>query len=221
MGTGGGASHRATARTFGHMPTNLTGFRDFATQREAINWNINHNFAWNVWNAMTPAERTGIEEYTGNLYGRINTALREGHTPSPGLQNLIDGTTAGLSRFRAAENMMAYRGANLHWTANLLGGTEAQMSDPAFLRSRIGRTVVDKGFMSSGTHTDSAWYADVRYTIFVHKGISGMYVDPISLNSGEYEFLFNRDTSFRVHQIKTNDRGRIVELVLEAVRSKH
>ena len=98
---------------------------------------------------------------------------------------------------------------------------EIQMSDPAFLRSRIGRTVVDKGFMSSGTHTDSGWRNDVQYTIYVRKGISGMYVDPISLNSGEYEFLFNRDTSFRVHQIKTNDRGRIVELVLEAVRSKH
>ena len=48
-----------------------------------------------------------------------------------------------------------------------------------------------------------------------------MYVEPISLSNGEYEFLFNRDTHFIVHQIRTNDRGRIVEMVLEAKRSGH
>ena len=39
-------------------------------------------------------------------------------------------------------------------------------------------------------------------------------------NSGEYEFLFNRDTRFKVHGIKTNASGRITELVLEAVPTK-
>lgn len=56
--------------------------------------------------------------------------------------------------------------------------------------------------------------------IYVNKGVSGMYVDAISANSGEYEFLFNRDTRFKVHGIKTNASGRITELVLEAVPTK-
>ena len=59
-----------------------------------------------------------------------------------------------------------------------------------------------------------------KYTIFVRKGTKGMYVDPISLNSGEYEFLFNRDTTFKVHMIRTDSSGKIVELVLEAKKSK-
>ena len=80
--------------------------------------------------------------------------------------------------------------------------------------------VTDKGFMSSGTHKDSSWTADVDYTIFVRKGTKGMYVDPISMNSGEYEFLFNRDTTFKVHMIRTDSSGKIIELVLEAKKSK-
>ena len=118
------------------------------------------------------------------------------------------------------DDVITFRGANLHWTANLLGGTEAQMENAAFLRSRIGKTVVDKGFMSSGTHKDSSWSAAVDYTIFVHKGVRGMYVDPISENSGEYEFLFGRDTEFKVHMIRTGSNGRIRELVLEALPTK-
>lgn len=221
MGTGGAASHRATARTLGRIPASLSGFRSFASQVQAEVWNEANNYSWAVWRSMSAAERYGIEMYTGDSYAPMNTALREGRVPTADTQAMIDGATSGLAKFRAAEDMMAFRGANLHWTANLLGGTEAQMSDPAFLRSRIGRTVVDKGFMSSGTHPDSSWRNDVQYTIYVHKGISGMYVEPISLSNGEYEFLFNRDTHFIVHQIRTNDRGRIVEMVLEAKRSGH
>ena len=95
------------------------------------------------------------------------------------------------------------------------------MSDSAFLRSRIGKVVRDKGFMSSGTHPDSSWAADVTYKIYVNKGIKGMYVDPVSVNRGEYEFLFNRDTSFRVHSILTDSLGRITKMTLEAIRSRH
>ena len=46
------------------------------------------------------------------------------------------------------------------------------------------------------------------------------YVDPISANRGEKEFLFNRDTEFRVHAIKTGSGGRIRELVLEALPTR-
>ena len=65
----------------------------------------------------------------------------------------------------------------------------------------------------------SKWPADVTYKIYVNPGVSGMYVDPVSANQGEYEFLFNRDSKFKVHQIKTDGKGRIVELVLEALPS--
>ena len=218
MGGRGGGSHRGGGY-LGRDPM-FASFRTFATQDEAIRYHLANNFNWSTWNALTDEERNGIYQYTSYWYRDINTALREGHTPGGDVQRFIDGATSGLSKWVAAEDVITFRGANLHWTANLLGGTHEQMSDPAFLHSRIGKTVVDKGFMSSGTHTDSSWTADVNYKIYVNKGVSGMYVDEISANSGEYEFLFNRDTSFIVHHIKTRPDGRISDLVLEAVPKK-
>ena len=221
MGGRGGASHRSTNGIMGRMP-DQSGFLRFTTQDEAIRWHEQNTFNWNQWsNLLTDAERLGIQMYTGSSYATINTDLREGKISSTRIQNLINGATSGLSKWQTGQDMITFRGANLHWTANLLGGTETQMSDAAFLRSKIGKVVTDKGFMSSGTHKDSSWSAEVDYTIFVRKGTKGMYVDPISMNAGEYEFLFNRDTSFKVHMIRTDSTGKIVELVLEAIKSKH
>lgn len=204
----------------GRMP-NRPGFLRFGSQSAAAIWHEANSFSWDQWTRMlSDAERQGIQWYTGSWYSSMNTDLREGKPSSADVQRLIDGATSGLAKWKAAQDMVTFRGANLHWTANLLGGTEAQMSDAAFLRSRIGKTVTDKGFMSTGTHEDSAWYADVKYTIFTRKGVQGMYVDPISMNKGEYEFLFNRDTEFKVHMIRTNSSGQIIELVLEAKKSK-
>ena len=192
----------------------------FATQREAEAYHMAANFDRNKWdNMLSSEERNGIYQYTSYWYSDMNTSLRE-DMPDSSVANYIAGATAGLDKFEAADDVVTFRGANLHWTANLLGGTEAQMSNAAFLKSKIGKTVVDKDFMSSGTHQDSSWSADVNYTIFVNKGVRGMYVDPISANRGEKEFLFNRDTEFRVHAIKTGSGGRIRELVLEALPTR-
>ena len=219
MGSRGSSGNHFGARSFGRDPM-FSRFQAFATQQDAIRYHLANNFDWDKWNALLSDEQHGIVSYTSYWYSRINTALREGQTPAGNIQQMIDGATSGLNKWAAAGDVITYRGANLHWTANLLGGTEADLSNPAFLRSRIGRTVVDKGFMSSGTHQNSAWSSDVNYKIYVNKGVSGMYVDAISANSGEYEFLFNRDTRFKVHGIKTNASGRITELVLEAVPTK-
>ena len=192
----------------------------FATQREAEAYHAAANFDRNKWdNMLSSEERNGIYQYTSYWYSDMNTSLRE-DMPDSSVSNYIAGATAGLDKFEAADDVVTFRGANLHWTANLLGGTEAQMSNAAFLKSKIGKTVVDKGFMSSGTHQDSSWSADVKYTIFVNKGVRGMYVDPISANRGEKEFLFNRDTEFTVHAIKTGTGGRIRELILEALPTR-
>lgn len=221
MGGRGGASHRSSNGVImGRLP-NWPDFLQFATQRDAIQWHEQNNFNWERWNnELTDAERLGIESYTGSYYSKMNTNLREGWQSTDDIQQLIDGATSGLAKWQAAHDVVTFRGSSLHWTANLLGGTEAQMSDATFLKSKIGKMVTDKGFMSTGTHKDSSWSAEVDFTIFVRKGTSGMYVDPISTYQGEYEFLINRDTTFKVHMIRTDSSGNIVELVLEAMESK-
>ena len=189
MGGRGAHSRIHGGGIFGRMP-DLNGYLRFGTQFDAEQWHLAHSFDWDRWrNLLNDLERRGIIDYTGHWFSTINTNLREGKPSSAEVQQRIDGATSGLSKWVAAQDVITFRGANYHWTANLLGGTEAQLSDPAFLRSKIGKMVTDKGFMSAGTHEDSAWAADVRYTILTHKGVNGMYVDSISRNPGEYEFL--------------------------------
>ena len=135
-------------------------------------WHEQNSFNWDQWDhLLSDAERDGIRSYTGIWYSAMNTMLREGKPSAANVQKFIDGATSGLAKWQTAHDMVTFRGANLHWTANLLGGTETQMSDAAFLQSRIGMVVTDKGFMSTGTHQDSAWRADVKYTIFARKGV--------------------------------------------------
>lgn len=226
MGGRGGASHAHTPvvaanASFGQPFQNADQFLNFATQAEAEQWHLAHNFDWQKWNhVLTDAEREGVYNYTDAYFRPMNTSLRNDQ-PDSSVQAYIDSATSGLAAWENAANVVTYRGANYGWTANLLDGSEADLSDARFLASKIGKKVADKGFMSSGTHIDSAWTADVYYTIYVHEGISGMYVDPISAYSGEKEFLFNRDTTFIVHGIVTDDQGKIKNLVLEAVGSKH
>lgn len=219
MGSRGSSCVVTSSRIFGSLPISST-FRQFSTQYEASNYHTVMNFSQDTWSRLSNEEREGVYRYTGSWYGDMNTALREGTGTSGRIKSYIDGATEALKKFRAAEDVIVYRGANAHWTANLLGGTESQLQNARFLRSRIGKTVVDKGFMSTGTHQDSAW-SGINYTIFVHKGVEGMYVDPVSSNRGEKEFLFNRDVHFVVRQIKTDSRGRISNLVLEAMYTKH
>lgn len=223
MGGRGGQSHGRVQKnaTFGGDP-NLPGFLDFLDPYQAYDYHEQHNFSWDVWNRLLSAlERQGIYEYTDFYYSKINTTLRERKIPDALTDQQIKGATAGLAKSVVAEDVIVYRGGNAHWTADLLGGTEAQLSDAAFLQSRIGKVVTDLGFMSSGVSRYAAWSADVTYKIYVRKGTKAMYVDLISANRGERELLFNRDTSFKVHSIKTDSKGRIVELVLETVGSKH
>ena len=220
MGGRGGRSRIRSNGSFGRMP-DLSGYLQFLTQGEAEQWHLANSFDWDKWRSLlNDLERNGIIDYTGSWYSSMNTDLREGRLSPADVQQRIDGATSGLSKWLVQKDMITFRGANYHWTANLLGGTEAQLSDPAFLRKMIGKTVTDKGFMSAGTHEDSSWYADVQYTILTRKGVSGMYVDAISRNAGEYEFLYNRNTSFVVRSIKTDSNGKISELVIEAKPKK-
>lgn len=227
MGGRGGASHRQTSGSLingqlGNDPR-LPGFQAFINTIDADAWHMSNSFDWTRWNQLLSyAEREGIEEYTSFLYGTINAALRESEAASDYVDRIIQGAKAGLAKWAASQDFIAFRGANLHWTASLLGGTEDQLSDANFLRSRIGKRVTDKGFMSAAVTERAAWTGPnkVLYKIYVHKGTSGMYVEPITQSPGEYEFLFNSGSQFVVHEIKTDASGRILSMTLEAIPTR-
>ena len=86
MGTGGSSSHGRGGgppmrnAQFGRDPM-LPGYREFATQREAIDYHTANNFSMDRWrNGLTGDERQGIRNYTDywyihelcHLYGLLN-----------------------------------------------------------------------------------------------------------------------------------------------------
>ena len=218
MGGRGGSSHRIGGGFFGRMPLfrNVLSFLD---QWQATAYHELHNFSQAFWQNLMNAERNGIYDYTGSWYSPMNTALREGTQPSADVASRIENATRVLDRFKAAESFWAYRGTSLEGTSKLLGGTVSQMSDASYLKSLIGKEVSDKGFMSTAVHSDGAW-SGVKYQIYVPKGAHGMYVDPISANQGEIEFLLQRGTTFKVRRIGTNSSGTLNTLVLEVKKKK-
>lgn len=218
--SGAGISGTASSQPdsqFGQDPQ-FSGFVEFHSYSDAYAWHEAHNFNRDQWdNVLTAEEREGIYRYTGSSYGAMNTPLREQTTPETRVVPYIYGAKSGLSKTVNAEDCVVYRGTCMHWAENLLGASPSDMRDPKFLQSRIGARVIDRGFMSTAVTKDDAWGADVTLKIYNRKGTHGMYVDPISMNRGEKEFLLNADTQFIVHSITTDSSGTVEEIVLETV----
>ena len=210
-GTAGGAG------LYGSIP-NAQGFRSFSSLEDAHAYHMRANFNQQKWDALPEAQRNAIERYTGPYYSAMNAYLREGKD-TPYIAGLVRDAGSGLAGWQVAEDTMVWRGTNANRTAILLGCTEAQLRDPAFLSSMIGKTVTDPGFMSTAICPAKAeeWSGGVMYTIFARKGANAMYVDPVSSNRGERELLFNRGARFRVHAIRTGADGQAAELFLEAL----
>ena len=151
----------------------------------------------------------------------MNDALFGKNRASSYTQNLIDLATKGMDRFEAKFDFVSVRGDRPADMASLLQGTVAQLSNPAFLRSRIGKEFEFKGFMSSAVHEDAAWtWKGVTTVIKTPKGTKGLFVDPVSKHRGESEFMYQRGTKLKVLKIETDSHGQLKKIYLEAVQKK-
>ncbi|GEM_PF-4643191 len=222
MGTRGSASHGG-AGYFGRN-FNLSGYYDPAHVNvyDAEQMHLHHgNFSQELWNSLSDAERAGIRSYTGAWYTDMNDALFGGGAVSGRVQQMIDNATSGMNRMASQFNFVAYRGDSPYDMANLLGGTRDQLRNAAFLRGSIGKTVEFKGFMSTAIHEDYAWtHKGVTTVIKTPKGAKGFFVDPVSANQGEKEFLFQRGTKMKVVRIETDSSGDLKKIYLEVVPGK-
>lgn len=222
MGGRGGTSHRASGGGFFGRDPNLNGYYIPQNLQEAIDRHlVLGSFSQAAWDMLTDAERNSIFSYTGSHYTAMNDVLFGKRAASPHVQSLIDYATRGMDKMSASFDFVATRGDSIRDMASLLGGTVDQLSNPAFLRGRIGKTVEFKGFMSSGVHESAAWtHKGVTTIIKTPKGTKGMYVDPVSANRGEFEFLFQRGARLKVHKITTDSNGQLKTITLEVVPTK-
>ena len=229
-GAGTAVQHIEPSTTFGQDP-NYTHYIRFNDDDDAYNWHEQYNFDWSKWDALDEKDKHGIIAYTNVYYSSINTALRhEDSGEIVALETQIEGARSGLAQFECATDVITYRGSNSHWVANLLKSDEylatselknlddhAILKDADFLQGCIGKVKRDRGFMSSAVTKSDAWASDVLIKIYVPQGTKGTYVDLISANPTEREYLFNADQEFLIHSITTGFDGEVTEMVIEAI----
>lgn len=190
----------------------------FATGAESGRYNTANLFNGELWNSLSFAERGAVRAYTGESYFDMNNALRDDFVEyeSKKLQSLINNCTKALEKSRLSEDVFVHRGVDKKDLHHILDVDPEFLKNPAMLEKLKGEIITEKGFFSSSGSEDSA-FKGVKLHAFAPKGTQGMYVDPISKKRGEYEFLLQRNTKFKIQDFKTNDEGSITDLMLSVV----
>lgn len=131
----------------------------------------------------TAKERDGLRTYTGGSYRAMNGALRQGRSPISPTQDAQSGmrpTTAQL---------LVHRGT---------GFSQFGVSSYEEVLSLVGKTVQDKGFLSTSVGGRGAFSGEVNMEVEVPKGTHAAFVKDISNFSNENEFLLAAGTQYEV-----------------------
>lgn len=131
-----------------------------------------------------------VYDYTGSGYRRINSTLRAGGS---------DASTRGVSKSLGTvkKDMEVYRGTRVHLPA---GSTVEDLQGTVFR---------DRGFLSTSAGERGPGYGaqEIGMRIRVNSGTRGAWVDPMSQNRGEREFIVDADTHLFVHKVRRPKPG--------------
>ena len=181
--------------------------KKFSSDSERLVYHKNKNFSQEFWdNELSEKERESVKAYTGQHYIQINRDLREDNISTSSKKRYIMGTTSALEKFEVADDITVWRGMGSKNTlARNLNVSTEQLSQMVTDGSIVGQKFVEKGFCSAGVTEGAGWNKQVFMEIYVPKGTKGMYVDPISMHSGEHELLLQRNTTFRIMKAERVD----------------
>ena len=147
---------------------------------------------------LTDDQKEALDMYMNREYAfeRMNEALRHPEKEaSEEVQKWNTDLEAALDDSYLKQNIVVARRSD----ASLIGGAETA----ADVKKMYGQVVTDPGFTSSSAKVDFEAFKstrDVEYHIKVpgrQKGV-GAYVQHFGKSGDEYEFLFNRGSSFRI-----------------------
>ena len=184
----------------------------------------NQKGAWGNWyKSMSSDEKTSMVNYTtehepGN-YHEVNNSLRGSRQMDQGTQKHIDNMEKSINKFNLEKDMTVFRGSS----AQLIGG----LTEPADIMKYLGgRSIRDKGFISTSTVKGSQFGGEILYKIRIPKGHGrGALISPLSKYQSEDEMLLQHGSSFTVVNATKQDvplrndpsktkRTTVVELVL-------
>lgn len=149
---------------------------------------------------ITEEEERGVRIYTGSTYQSMNAYLRGLKTAEDVGQRIVkyvDWCASALEKANTPRDMIVRRGDNYNMLKDL--GVDFSKGN---LENIKGSLVESKAFLSTSPDPRGGFDKDIEYVIKIPKGSQGMYVDSISRNEGENEFLLNRGGKFIVEDVE-------------------
>lgn len=174
------------------------------------------------WSKMPIDQKLSVKYYSSNAYEYINGKLRNyipaiNKTPLTD-KSLVDKSipaiTKAIENSRLDRDVTTYRGISNSLLKGML--KDFDLSKP---ESLIGETFIDKGFYS--TSPNGGFSAACKITTICPKGTQALYLGKQSMFPHEQELLLQRNSSFKVLDVKTNSLGQIVDLIVEVVDQTH
>ncbi|MCT3400771.1 ADP-ribosyltransferase [Lentilactobacillus hilgardii] len=145
---------------------------------------------------LSKGQVKAIRYYTNNGYGKINTALRQpDDAASAKVKTSIKSISTGIQAFHLDQPTTVYRGISKEGLAKSLGSHSLkvgrQYHDPAYSSCTLSQMIA-LGF--SKQH--------VVLKINLPTGYHGAYIDPVSTNVGEKEYLLDSGTKLMVTKVQ-------------------
>ena len=164
--------------------------------------------AFSDWyETATPEEREAARTYTGSAYTTINDYLRSDKlSDAPQwVKDAVRNNDKASAKFYLPEAITVWRGGS----DKLIGGAKTVEQ----INAMKGAIVVDRGITSTAVTKDASWIneSNMGYEIVYPKGRGrGIFIDPISKNHGEQEFMASRKTSYEVIGGYTDAEGHVI-----------
>lgn len=159
----------------------------------------------------TREQRDGLRTYTGVSYSDMNGALRYGGGPER-IRRHITNARAGMRE--TPEDITVYRGAG---RGTAFGFGKGRITN-AQLEALVGKTWSDPGFTSTATRKGG--YGSglrVQTVINVPAGTRGAFVEGVTQNKGEDEFVLDAGTHYKITRYERHKGGKVT-LHMEVVK---
>lgn len=154
----------------------------------------------------TANQRQALTTYTGEDYIGMNDALRRGGG-TPRTRATI--TSARAAMREVPEDVTVHRAMG---AGSAFGFDRDRPITPAMLDALVGRTWSDPGFTSTTTEEGSYggnFNVRVHAKINVPSGTRGAFVEDISENPGENEFILDAGTHFKITGYERHANGNV------------
>ena len=158
----------------------------------------------------TPAEREGLTIYTGGTYREMNSYLRKGGSGyiSDYARKAITGAQKGMRAM--PRKLLVHRGCDFQ---------QFGFSSYEQALKLVGKTVQDKGFLSTSAGGRGAFSGSVNLEIEVPQGAYAAYVQSISNFPSEKELLIAAGTKYEV--LSVSKSGYQTTIRIRAIPGSH